>query len=44
MSDNKRFNPLWINTALKQILETSPDYLRFNPLWINTALKHYFGL
>ena len=33
------FNPLWINTALKQGTPTYNKNYRFNPLWINTALK-----
>ena len=34
-----RFNPLWINTALKLQATTSLFLISFNPLWINTALK-----
>ena len=34
-----RFNPLWINTALKRFKSYYVHYLSFNPLWINTALK-----
>ena len=33
------FNPLWINTALKQAVASEEDKFGFNPLWINTALK-----
>ena len=34
-----RFNPLWINTALKLVFVMILLTIRFNPLWINTALK-----
>ena len=34
-----RFNPLWINTALKQYGAYNTVISCFNPLWINTALK-----
>ena len=33
------FNPLWINTALKLLLDFQLHQPGFNPLWINTALK-----
>ena len=35
----RRFNPLWINTALKLNVLDKQYKPSFNPLWINTALK-----
>ena len=32
-------NPLWINTALKQVVNAMHENASLNPLWINTALK-----
>ena len=39
-----RFNPLWINTALKREVTAYDELYCFNPLWINTALKQDFDV